>query len=59
VFVNPDLTLYLQRPPRGEWVCLDAKTTVDPAGMGLARSTLFDEEGPIGTAVQALFVATR
>ena len=59
MFVNPDLTLYLQRPPRGEWVCLDAKTTVDPAGTGLARSAMFDEEGPIGTAVQALFVAPR
>jgi hypothetical protein len=59
VFVNPDLTFYLQRPPRGEWVCLDAHTTVDPAGVGLARSTMYDLEGPIGTAIQALFVAPR
>jgi Thioesterase-like superfamily len=59
VFVNPDLTLYLQRPPRGEWICLDARTSVDPAGVGLARSTMHDLDGPIGVAVQALFVAAR
>jgi Acyl-CoA thioesterase C-terminal domain/Acyl-CoA thioesterase N-terminal domain len=59
VFVNPDLTLYLERPPRGEWVCLDARTTVDPGGTGLARSTVHDEHGPIGSATQALFVAPR
>jgi hypothetical protein len=40
-------------------VCLDAHTTVDPAGVGLARSTMYDLEGPIGTAIQALFVAPR
>jgi hypothetical protein len=59
VFVNPDLTLYLERPPRGDWVCLDARTTVDPGGTGLARSHLHDLHGPIGSATQALFVASR
>jgi hypothetical protein len=59
LFVNPDLTVYLERSPRGEWVCLDARTTVDSRGTGLARSTLFDEQGPIGAATQALFVAPR
>jgi Thioesterase-like superfamily len=59
VFVNPDLTFYLLRPPRGEWVCLDAQTTVDPAGVGLSHSTMYDLDGQIGTALQALFVAPR
>ena len=59
VFVNPDLTFYLRRPPRGEWVCLDARTTVDPSGTGLAQSSLHDKDEPIGTALQALFVAPR
>jgi hypothetical protein len=59
VFVNPDLTVYLQRPPRGDWVCLDARTTVDPGGTGLARSAMHDQHGPIGSATQALFVASR
>jgi hypothetical protein len=59
VFVNPDLTLYLERPPRGDWVCLDARTTVDAGGTGLARSHVHDLHGPIGSATQALFVAPR
>ncbi len=28
VFINPDLTVHLERDPVGEWVCLDAETTI-------------------------------
>ena len=28
LFINPDLTVHLLRPPAGEWVCLAARTTV-------------------------------
>lgn len=59
VFINPDLTVYLHRLPRGEWVCLDAQTTVEPSGIGLASSTLSDEAGVIGRGLQSLFVAPR
>lgn len=55
-FVNPDLTVSLHRLPAGEWVCLDAVTYAEPAGVGLAESALFDERGRIGRAVQTLFV---
>jgi len=55
-FVNPDLTIYLHRLPVGEWVCLDAVTTVQPHGLGVTESALFDEHGPIGRAVQSLIV---
>jgi Thioesterase-like superfamily len=57
-FINPDLTVYLMRPPTGEWVALEAATTV-AAGVGLADTTLHDERGPIGRAAQALFVDRR
>jgi hypothetical protein len=57
-FINPDLTVYLMRPPVGEWVALEASTTV-AAGVGLADTTLHDEQGPIGRSVQALFVDRR
>ena len=30
-FINPDLTVYLLRPPAGEWVALEAATTARPA----------------------------
>jgi hypothetical protein len=57
-FINPDLTVYLLRPPAGEWVALEAATTAT-AGVGLADTALHDEQGPIGRAAQALFVDRR
>lgn len=59
VFVNTDLTVHLHRLPRGEWVCLDAETTIDADGIGLATSSLSDEDGTIGRALQTLYVRTR
>lgn len=59
LFVNTDLTVALHRLPRGEWVLLDARTVIAPHGIGQAGSTLHDEDGPIGVALQTLFVATR
>lgn len=56
-FVNPDLTVYLHRHPAGEWVCLQAVTRVEPDGIGFAESRLWDEQGPLGRAVQSLLVA--
>lgn len=58
-FVNPDLTVYLHRPPAGEWVCLDATTTPQPSGIGLAECALYDTGGPIGRSLQSLVVAYR
>jgi hypothetical protein len=59
VFINPDLTVYLRRPPVGEWVGLDAASWLEPAGGAYAESALYDERGRIGRAVQALYVAAR
>jgi hypothetical protein len=59
LFVNTDLTIHLQRPPRGEWILLDSQTAIDPGGTGLATSALRDEHGPIGASLQTLYVAPR
>jgi hypothetical protein len=59
VFINADLTVSLHRHPEGEWVCLDARTMVDTAGIGLAESALHDEKGPLGRSTQSLYVAAR
>ncbi len=59
LFVNTDLSVHLHREPAGEWVMLDARTVADSAGAGLATSALHDERGPIGVALQTLFVDTR
>ncbi|MDX2544883.1 thioesterase family protein [Streptomyces sp. WI04-05B] len=58
-FVNADLTVSLLRHPQGEWVCLDARTMVDGAGIGLAESALHDEKGPLGRSTQTLYVTGR
>lgn len=57
-FVNPDLTVYLHRPPVGEWVCLDARTIPQEHGIGIADTRLLDEQGPIGRSVQSLVIDT-
>ena len=58
-FVNTDLTVYLHRPPKTEWVALDSKTVIEPNGIGLVRSEVYDEQGRIGTAQQNLLVRPR
>lgn len=59
LFVNPDLTVHLHRHPVGEWVCIDARTSIDEAGIGMSETGIHDERGPIGRGVQSLFVAPR
>jgi hypothetical protein len=58
-FVPVELTVALHRYPRTEWIGMRARTAIDGDGIGLVRADLFDEEGPIGTALQTLFVAPR
>lgn len=59
VYINPDLTVYLHRMPEGEWICLDAATTVEPTGIGLATSVLSDRTGVVGRGIQSLFLAPK
>ncbi len=59
MFINPDLTVHLERYPQGEWICLEAATAIDPHGFGLARSTLYDRDGAVARGAQSLFVAAR
>ena len=59
LFINPDLTLYIDREPVGEWICLEATTRIAPEGIGVAESVLYDERGRVGRAIQALLVAPR
>jgi hypothetical protein len=58
-FINPELTVHLHREPVGEWICLDATTTISPGGVGLATSVLSDLDGPVGLGAQSLLVAPR
>lgn len=59
LFINPDLTLYIEREPVGEWICLDSRTRIAAGGIGVAESVLYDLDGRVGRATQALLVAPR
>jgi hypothetical protein len=59
LFINADLTLYVEREPVGEWICLDSKTRITADGIGVAESVLYDERSRVGRATQALVIAPR
>jgi hypothetical protein len=59
LFVNTDLTLHLHRAPVGEWMAVDAATTVGAGGVGTVAGVLFDEQGQVGRSAQALVVRPR
>jgi hypothetical protein len=59
LYINPDLTLYIEREPAGEWIGLEARTRIATGGIGLSESVLYDERGRVGRAIQALLVAPR
>ncbi len=59
LFANTDLTVYLHRPPAGEWIGLDSETIAQPSGVGLSTSTLYDGQGRIGMAHQNLLIRQR
>ena len=59
VFINADLSLHLHRPPRGEWVGIDARSLFAPGGAGLSESALRDVDGPFGRSFQTLVVQAR
>lgn len=59
IFLNPDLTLHLARPPVGEWIGLDALTLPSDQGMAMAESAVFDADGRLGRAVQSLLLQRR
>jgi len=58
-FINTDLTVHLTRLPVGEWICVDARTTLSPDGVGLAETELLDTGGRVGRGAQTLMVGLR
>ena len=59
IFINPDLSVHLLRPPVGEWIGMQSRSHYGPLGAGVAEGALFDELGRCGRSVQSLFVSTR
>ncbi len=58
-FINPDVTIYVQRLPAGEWVLVDARTWLEPHGTGMTEGGLYDRSGRIGRSLQSLIVEAR
>lgn len=56
LFMNVDLTVVLQRDPVGEWIMLDALTTMGGQGSGMTETLLWDGQGVIGTGLQTQLV---
>lgn len=55
-FLNTDLTLHITRLPEGEWIGIEARSTIGPDGVGLCRADLFDERGRVASSAQILEV---
>ena len=55
-FINPDQTIWLHRPPVGEWLASHTVSHWQPTGIGAAEASLYDTRGPIGGATQTLLL---
>jgi Thioesterase-like superfamily len=58
-FINGDLTLNLVRAPIGEWILVNARTSLSRDGAGLAVAQLGDANGYFGRAAQSLIIERR
>ena len=59
LFLNPDLTIHLFHPMRGEWVGMASTTHHGPRGVGMTDTALFDVHGRIGRSNQSLLLDVR
>lgn len=58
-FVPTALQLNLYRHPVGDWILLDARTSLAGDGIGATVTDLHDEHGAVGTGTQPLMVQPR
>ncbi len=56
LFVNPDITVYLSRPLRGDWLGMDGLAYQHENGIGVTDTLLFDSDGPIGRVNQSQLI---
>jgi hypothetical protein len=59
LFVNPDLTVYVEREPEGDWIGVEAETRFGGEGAGVSEAVLYDERGRVGRSLQSLYVDRR
>jgi hypothetical protein len=49
-YINPDLTLFLARPPVSPWIGLEVSNHVAAGGVAVGECVLYDVDGPIGSS---------
>jgi hypothetical protein len=59
LFVNPDLTIHMFRPLRGEWVGMASTTHHDARGIGMSDTAIYDVDGRVGRSSQSLLLDRR
>jgi hypothetical protein len=56
IYINPDLSVHVARPPVGEWIGLRSVTYAFGSGTGMAESAMYDATGRFGRAAQSLLI---
>ncbi|WP_425461018.1 hypothetical protein [Leekyejoonella antrihumi] len=59
LFIPSTTTATIQRPPAGDWMLLDARTTIGPDGIGLTQAAMLDHQGFCASINQPLLVTPR
>lgn len=52
--INADVTLYLERPPEGDWIAMRHGSVGDVDGIAIAEVVQLDRGGRYGRSLQAL-----
>ncbi len=52
--INADISLHLFRQPVSLWLCLESQAQVQPDGMGVVHTRLYDTDGAIGYILQTV-----
>lgn len=58
-YINSDITLYLDRDPVDEWVCVEVPFRQEIRGVGHSESVWYDREGRYGRGVQSRLANAR
>lgn len=54
--INPDITIVMHRQSNSKWFGSQAQSFWQSTGMGLAQAILFDDDGPVGSAMQTILL---
>lgn len=53
-YINPDLTMQVQRYPTGEWIAIEAANQRTAGAIGFNDAVLYDDDGAFGRILQSL-----